>query len=246
VPIGGRFHRSIRETIDVPERAWSVFDQATRQWQLYYPTLGGTGFPQKAVYLNVDEPSWAPQTFDPVGGSLSLTRGFTVTGLAQTSAATSWDQAGAAGMVWDTTAQTWDSFDTATLSADRRDVYLGSSGGTVYRLDSVATSDVGIPIPNRWRSTALWGEMPGRQKTVTEWRVDYQADSASSLTLRFSQNQGGSFEQAVGVNLPAVSGASQGIAYPYLPARYPQFEISSEGQRFRLFRFTITARIGGR
>jgi hypothetical protein len=242
-PVGGRFHRSIRETIDVPSRAWSVFDQASRQWQLYYPTIGGTGFPQKAVYLNVDEGSWAPQTYDPVAGSISLTRGFTVTGLAQTSSATSWD--GAVG-TWDGTARTWDSFDTATVSADRRDVYIGSSAGTVFLLDSVATSDNGVPIANRWRSTALWGEMPGRQKTVTEWRVDYQADSASSLTLSFSQNQGGSFEQAVGVGLPAVSGASQGVAYPYLSARFPQFQITSEGQRFRLFRFHLTARIGGR
>lgn len=242
-PIGGQFHRSIRDSIDAPVRAWSVFDQATRQWQLYYPTIGGTGYPQRAVYLNVDEGSFAQQSFDPVGGGISLTRGFMVTGLATSSTATTWDMEIPA---WDTVALTWDQFGGGTVSADRRDVYLGSSTGTVYVMDSRATNDNGTPITNRWRSTALWGEMPDRQKTVTEWRVDYQADSNSSLTLKFSQNQGASFEQAVGLSLPATSNASQVIAYPYLSAQFPQFEVTSEGQRFRLFRFWTTARIGGR
>jgi len=245
-PIGGRIHRSIRQAMDVPERAFGLYDFSTMQYQLYYPTLGGTGFPQQAIYLNLDEGSWAPQTFDPQAGGLSLTRGFTVTGLATSSAATSWDAAGTAGLTWDTAPGTWDSYNTGTTSADRRDVYLGGSGGTVYFLSSTATTDNGTPVPNRWRSTALWGEFPGKQKTVTEWRADYQADTASVLTVKFSQNQGGSFEQGVGVTLPAVSGASQAVAYPYVPARFPQFEVTSEGQRYRLYRFWVTARMGGR
>jgi len=244
--IGQRLYRTIRESIDAPERAWSVYDSATDQYQLYFPVLGGTGLPQQAVYLNLTEGSWAPQSFDRVGGQYSLTRGFAVTGLAESSSATSWDGAGAAGLTWDTASRPWDSFNTQTVTADRRDVYLGSSAGTVFLLDSTATNDNGVGVPCRWRSTALWGEVPGRQKTVTEWRADYQANSASSLTLRFSQNQGASFDPGIGVLLPATSGMSQAIAYPYVAARFPMMQVESEGQRFRLFRYWLTGRLGGR
>ena len=243
-PIGQRIHRTIRNSIDAADRAWAIYDYSTNHYELYYPKQGGTGYPQSAIFLNLDEGSWAPQTFDEVGGGLSLTRGFAVTGLAQTSSATSWD--GSLGIVWNSAAgRTWDSFNTTTTVADRRDVYLGSSSGTVYIYDSVATMDNTVTVPCRWRSSALWGDIPARDKTVTEWRVDYQADSASSLTVAFSQNQGASFEQGIGVSLPAISGASQMGAYPYLSAAYPCFEVSSEGQKYRLFRFYVAARIGG-
>lgn len=246
VPIGQRLYRTIRETIDAPERAWSVYDPSTDQEQLYYPIQGGSGFPQRAVYLNLTEGSWAQQSFDASGGGLSLTRGFSVTGLAQTSSATSWDGAGAAGFTWDNANRTWASFDTNTTTADRRDVYIGSSAGTMFLLDSNATTDNGIPVPCKWRSTALWGEIPGRSKTVTEWRLDYQANSASSLTVKFSQNQGASFDAGVGLLVPPNSAISQAIAYPYVNSRFPMFQIESEGQRYRAFRFWLTARLGGR
>ncbi len=246
VPIGQRLYRTIRNNIDAPERAWSVYDHSTDQFQLYHPIMGGSGYPQRAVHLNLTEGSWAQQSYDPVGGGLSLTRGFTVTGLAQSSRATSWDSAGAAGFTWDNANRNWASFDTQTVTADRRDLYIGSSAGTVFLLDSNATTDNGSPVPCRWRSTALWGEIPGRSKTVTELRADYQGDSASSMTVRFSQNQGASFDAGVGLSLPPNSAISQVVAYPYVNARFPLFQIESEGQRYRAFRFYLTARLGGR
>jgi hypothetical protein len=246
VPIGQRLHRVIRETIDAPERAWAVYDQATDQHELFYPVLGGSGLPQRAVFLNLTEGSWAPQSFDPLNGGYSLTRGFAVTGVAQSSSATSWDGAGAAGLTWDNASRTWDSFNTQTVTADRRDVYIGSSAGTVFLLDSVATMDNGVAVPCTWRSTALWGEMPSREKTVTEWRADYQGNSASSVTIRFSQNQGASFDPGLPLRLPANSALSQAVAYPYISARFPMFQVESEGQRYRLFRFFLTARVSGR
>jgi hypothetical protein len=239
-------HRVIRDTIDVPERAWGVYDPNTDQYQLYYAITGGTAYPQRAVFLNLTDGSWAQQTFDPVAGGISLTRGFSVTGLAESSSATSWGGLDAASIRWADLNRTWASLGTVTASQDRRDIYVGSSTGTVYYYDSNATSDNGTPVPCKWRSSALWGEMPGQQKTVTEWRVDYNGASDSSLTLRFSQNQGGGFQSGERVNLPAVSGLSQGIGYPYVAARNPMFQVESEAVRHRLFRFYITARIGGR
>ena len=243
-PIGQKLYRVLRESIDAPERSWSVYDQATDQFQLYYPIQGGSGYPQRAVYLNMTEGSWAQQSFDPTLGRLSLTRGFTVTGLAESSSATSWD--GAAGYTWDNVGRTWASFDTQTVTADRRDVYLGSSAGTVFVMDSNATMDNGVPVSCKWRSTALWGDIPERSKTLTEWRADYQGNSASSITIKFSQNQGASFDQGVVLQLPANSAVSQAIAYPYVNSRFPLFQVESEGQRYRLFRFWLTGRLGGR
>ena len=245
-PIGQRLHRVIRETIDVPERAWGVYDPNTDQYQLYYAIQGGSAYPQRAVYLNMTDGSWAQQTFDPVSGGLSLTRGFAVTGLAESSSATTWGGLAAASIRWADLNRTWASLGTVTASQDRRDIYVGSSAGTVYYFDSNATSDNGTAVACKWRSSALWGESPGQQKTVTEWRVDYNGASDSSLTLRFSQNMGGGFQSGEHVDLPAVSGLSQGIGYPYVAARHPMFQVESEGVRHRLFRFYVTARVGGR
>lgn len=240
--IGRKFHRDVRETIDVPERAWGVYDQNTKQYQLYYAKVGQGGLPAFALYLDMETGSWAPQSFTGV----NLTRGFPVTGLALTSSATSWGGAGAAGMTWANTSRRWGSFNTRTTSADRRDVFIGDSTGQMYYLDSTATNDEGRAIACHWQSTALFGEIPDKQKTVTEWRVDYQGNSSSSLTVRFSQNQGMSFDQGIRLNLPATSGISQAILHTYTPARFPMFKIESEGYKCRLFRFWVQARIGGR
>ena len=246
VPIGQRMHRSIRDSIDAPERSWSVYDQNTDQWQLYYPIQGGSGRPQRAIYLNMQDGSWAPQSFDRVSGGLSLTRGFSVTGVATSSSATTWGGLFAAGVRWADLSMSWAALGGLTNTQDARSVYVGSSGGTMYELSSTATSDNGTGVESRWRSTGLLGYEPDAQKSVTGLRIDYAADSASSLTVRFSQNAGASFEAGRKINLPATSGISQAIDYPYLPARYPMLEVSSQGQRYRLFRFWVSMRRGGR
>lgn len=246
VPIGQRIHRDIRDTIDAPDRSWAVYDAATDQYQFYYCIQGGSGRPQRALYLNMTEGSWAPQSFDKVSGNLSVTFGFPVTGIATGSSATTWGGLAAAGVRWADLDMSWAELGGVTATQDARLVYVGSSTGTMYQLSSTATSDNGTPVESRWRSSALAGRDPSRQHTVTEWRMDYQADSASSLTIRFSQTAGSAFEAGRRLNLPAASGISQVIDYPYLPARYPMFEITSEGHRYRAFRFYTTMRRGGR
>ena len=246
VAVGRRIHRTFRNELDVPERAWATYDPATELYQLYYPIQGGTGYPQRALYLDMDDGSWAPQSFDRVSGGLSLTRGFPVTGVAQSSSATTWGGLQAASIRWADLGMSWAALGGLTTSQDARSVYIGSSAGTIYQFSSTVTSDNGTPVESRWRSTGLQGLQPDAQKTVTELRIDYQADSASSLTVRFSQTAGGSFEAGRRLGLPATSGISQAVDYPYLPARYPCFEISCEGHRYRVFRFHVKLRHGGR
>ncbi len=239
-PIGQRLHQSIRNAIDRPERAWAVYDHTYSQYQLYYPTKGGLGYPQKAVFLDINSGSWAPQAFDEQGGALALSRGFEVR---LSSVQTTWGNLQTAGVRWADLNSTWG--DLAGTS-EARSVLVGSSTGTLYNYSSTATSDNGTPVESRWRSTGLAGAAPKEQKTVNEWRVDYQGDSASSLTVRFSQTLGASFGLSTALNLPASSGLSQAIAYPYFAARYPMFEVSSQGFRYKLFRFFTQYRPGGR
>lgn len=249
VPIGGKVFRYLRTRIGNPERSWAAFDDTTNQYQLFYPIQGGSGYPQRAVYLNIEnvgDASWAPQSFDLAGGTISLSRGYEV---AQTlSSGTSWGGLGAAGLSWSQIGMSW-----AQLGGlgSNRAILAGTSGGTVTYFNSAGTADLakdGSPVEVRayWRSSALGGWEPERTKTLTQIRADYACDSSSSLTIRASQNQGASFDPGVTVSLPAASALSQVRADLYSNARYPMFEVSSVGQKYRLFRFYAEMRSGGR
>lgn len=239
-PIGQPLHRSIRNLIDQPGRAWAVYDNTYGQFQLYYPIKGGSGYPQRAVFLDINEGSWAPQSFDRTGGALSVTRGAEV---ALSSSATTWGGLHAAGIRWADLNMSW--ADLGGVS-EQRAVMMGTSNGTLAYMNSVATSDFGTAVECYWQSPGMFGNSPEQQKTVNQFRVDYQADSASSLTVRFSQTLGQSFGVETQVNLPAVSGISQAIVDTYFAARYPAFEVRTQNARPRLFRFHINARAGGR
>ena len=77
-------------------------------------------------------------------------------------------------------------------------------------------------------------------------RIDYQSIGASVVTAESSCNQGASFDAPVQVNLPANSFLSEAVFHFYSAARYPMFQISSEGERYRLYRFWLSVRAGGR
>lgn len=240
VPISQRLHRSIRNLIDRPERAWGAWDNTIGVYQLNYAIKGGSGRPQRAAWLDLQSGAWAPQSYDPVAGSLSLTRGFEIQ---LSSSATTWGGLQAAGITWASLNMTW--ADLAGASEERA-MLAGSSAGTLYYFNSNATSDNGLPVRSYWQSSSLAGDSPSVTKTMTRVYVDYQADSASSLSIAVSQNQGASFDQAQRIALPASSGVSQSHADPYTPSRYPTFKVESEGFRYRLFRFYVELRYGGR
>lgn len=239
-PIGQKLHRSIRENIDHPERAFALYDNTLSQYQLYYAIKGGSGYPQRAVYLDVKSGAWAPQSYDPVGGTLSFTR---ATEIYVSSSATTWGGLSAASLAWSQLNQSWSELGG---TSEARSPMVGSSAGTLYTYSSQATSDNGTPVLSYWRSTVAGGLNPTQQKTVTEVRIDYQADSASSLTLRLSTNAGASFGASQRLDIPATSSISQAIGYPYLAGRYPLLEVQSEGFKHRLYRFYLKYKTGGR
>ena len=242
-PIGVPLHREIRRTISQPGRAWAQFDNTYGQYQLYYPVTGGSGYPQRAAYLDVLNGSWMPQSFDSAGGRISLTRGAE---LQLSSSATTWGGLLASGITWGGLFALGQSWGDLLGVVSGRAMAMGSSNGTVYVMNSTGTNDAGTAMPCRWQSGGPIATSPQEQKTVNEFRVDYEADSTSHLTVRFSQDQGNSFVTSVPVPLPTASQGSQGIGYPYFGCRYPVFDILSEGYRHRLSQFYITHKQGGR
>jgi hypothetical protein len=238
VPVGQKVHRELQDTVDKPDRAWAVYDTALEQYQLYYGVLGGNGRPQRALYVDVASGSWARQSFDRAGGGQSPTMGFSAT---VASSATSWGGAGAAGLKWSSVGnRTWGQM---SGSSDQRSVLVGMSSGTMYQLTSNTTSDDGVSVPCK-AQFVVGGDDPFRSKTLTRWTTDYEAASASSMTVRVSATLGASFEAGVGVNLSA--GQGQANADLYLSARYPLVEVQVEGSRPKLQRFYGAYRPGGR
>ena len=238
-PIGPKVQRRIRTTIDYPERAWSVYDNTYQQYKLNYAIAGGSGFPQRGVWLDIPTGAWMPQSYDSAGGGLSLSRG--IEGQLRSSA-TTWGGLFAAGPTWATVTGTWDDY----AGRDQgRAIIAGSSNGTIYYDSSTGTSDNGTAVPQVWQSGALLGGDPSQQKTVTKLLTDYQATTASKITVQYTQDVGASFHSS-SVSLPAISSMSQADSYPYFGARYPAFEVTAEGVRHRLFRFWLQFTRGGR
>ena len=251
--VGQQVQKYLRDNIDQPTRAWATYDRTYNQYQLYFPVKGGSGFPQRALFMNVKDVgisavysealgqgAWALQTYDPISGGLSLTQGFEAH---TSSTATTWAALLAAGVQWGRIGMTW-----AQLggSSEIRAQLVGSSNGTLYTASSNATSDNNTTVRSIWRSSAMFGYHPNRQKTMNRLRIDYQADSSSSLSLEASRTQGASFDQVGVVSLPANSFLSEAVFHFYTPARYPLFQVSSEAQRYKLFRFWLNVRAGGR
>lgn len=239
--IGDAVQRELQRTLDAPERSWAVYNRYTDQYELWYPVRGGSGRPQRALFFDLGTGSWMPQTLDD---TLDLTRGWQGT-LGTGSGATTWAQAKAAGIKWSQAVGSWGAQKGQATSGDLA-VYAGTSAGTMFYFSPSATSDSNLTVEARWRSGALHGGEPYRSKTLLEVRVDYQADSASSLTVRASANQGESFEPGEAVALPTSSTESQQVAYPYLNSRYPVVELASSVGRPKLARLWATLRIGGR
>jgi len=251
--VGDTVQKYIRENIDQPQRAWAVYDRTFNQYQLYFPTQSGSGRPQQALFLNVGkvqyspiitqvgEGAWGLQTFDKTAGQISLTRGFE----AQTSSAgTTWQALKNAGITWAALTNTWAAFAGQTNS--QRAIHVGSSAGTMYYLNSAATSDNGTACRSIWRSHAMFAFQPNRQKTMNRMRIDYLSEGVSILTAEASRTQGASFDPPVQVSLPANSVLSEAVFHFYTAARYPLFQISSEGERYKLYRFWLSVRAGGR
>jgi hypothetical protein len=239
-PVGQPIHRSIRSDIVQAARAVGVYDGLRNHYQFHYAASGDSGeVPHRSVWLNLDTATWAPQSFATAASAdIGITAAFQANLVL--SKLTTWDQAIAA---WDATPGSWD--DMRGLGNERQSLVLGASGGTMYELRSDVTRDDGSPVVSLWESPANLGDAwPGQQKTISEIRFDYAATSASTFTVRARQNA--AFHVGQQSAAPA-SSLSQGIAYPFVPTRYPAIRLESQDQiGWSWERFYVTMRVGGR
>ena len=243
-PIGGKIQQELRNTIDSPAYAWATYDPRTSCYQLYYPVVGSGSIPAKAMYYNIRSGSFAPQAFDQSAGPHYLTRGFPAFHQTGTAGLT-WDNLTTLGYTWNTIPGAWNDYNVISTLRNRV-IFTGSSAGTMYRLDSNATNDDGITVEAVWRSGGLGVDDPSKVKTLTEVRLDYNADVQSSATVWGSSDQGQTFDAGQIVTLLPSSTMSEERADVYSQARYPMFEVRSSDHDFRLYRFWAKFRSGGR
>lgn len=242
-PVGYPIQRRLRERIDQPDRAWGAWNTETGMYELWYPVRGGTGFAQEAVYLNLGENSWAPQTVVHATGQFSLARGFTAYNAVLEQAIT-WADLQSDGVTWASIGSTWANMDGASQFAGRVLATADSSGTLCYF--SSGTQDLGIPIGARWRSHALGSDSPEVTKVLQEVQVDYQSGSAATVSIKASRDQGATFDPAVVVDLAQSLQQNKAVAHVYTHADYPTFQIDLESTGPKLYRFWATMRIGGR
>lgn len=245
-PIGHKVLKFLRDNIDVPERSWGVYDSTYNQYQLYYPIQSGSGYPQRALFLNIgsdagaEAGAWGPQSFDLSGGQLNCSRGFEANKV--TSSGTTWG--GAGSLTWAQANLQWNQIGGTSYG---RAVHLGTSAGSLAFYGTANTgTDPSTPVLHRWRSLAYGGNDPTHEKTLLELRLDYQADAPSTITVRTSADQGGTFDTGVRVELPACSQQSQVRAFVYASARYPMWEILTEDRNFKLLRMYASMKPTGR
>lgn len=239
-PIGQPIHRSIRNSIVQPGRAFGLYDGVYGHYQFYFSSGESGNLPHRAAFLDLASGAWAPQSFaSSTTADIGLTRGFGAN--IPLSRASTWDDL--TPSTWSDLNVSWD--DLLGLGNERQVVVLGTSSGTVYTYDSTVTSDDGSPVRNVWESQLLGEQWPGQQKTMQRIDIDYVAPSASSLSVRALQ--GTAFAAGERVSLTTTSAVSQVPAYPYVPSRYAAIRVEAEGQPdFELHRFHVTMRIGGR
>ncbi len=244
VPIGDRVRPYLRDNIGTPENAWATYDTLNGQYALYHPVRSVANLPTRALWLNVQTGAWALHRWDQTSAVRNLTAGWQGL-LATGTGGVTWSQISAIGTTWLTQMGTWASL--APTSAYGQQVnYLGSSNGTVWYLNSSGTNDDGTTRTSKWRSGAFGGEEPEHQKAVNGFRMDYTAQSASTLTVRFSRDQGQTFDPDLTVALPAAAQESTVVGFPFTLARYPMFEVQTDDSFVDLLRFWIPMRRGGR
>lgn len=237
-PIGSNVQRFLRENADALDKAWAVYDDTTNTYQLYYPVRSGTGLPQRAIYLNIFTGSYAEQSF-----TQSITRGFPAyTQSAQ--AGLTWSQLSSQGFTWATLPYTWQEMSASAMRVNKT-MFAGTSDGTMMRFRSDVSLDDGVVVNHFWRAGGLVGGGPETTKTVQEVRVDYDTTAqVSAFTVRASKDQ--TFDVGQSVMLPISSGQSQVATFHYTPSRYPQVEITTDENNWRVHRLWVKMREGGR
>lgn len=244
VPIASSARPDIRDNIGTPENAWAVYDTVNKLYALYYPARAVSNLPTRGMWLNIETGACAPMRWDQTAAVRYLSAGWPGL-LATGTGGVSWSDISTIETTWLTQGGTWASL-APTSAFGQQVTYIGSSNGTVWYNDSAGTRDDGTPRESKWRSGAFGGEEPEATKAVNGFRMDYTAESASQVSVKFSRDQGATFDSAITVSLPVATQQANAVGYPYTSSRYPMFEISTMDSFVDIYRVWIPMRRGGR
>jgi hypothetical protein len=213
--------------------AWAEYNDRDRVYELYYTSneVSSNLYPKNRIALHFDNMSFFVSKF-----SHELSAGCVLQDVEE--AAT-----------WDSNPYTWEQYDvlwdSARLGAADRRMAVFSSAGTPYRFRSDQTTDDGTAIDCRWRSHGLNQGDEFRFDQLYEVWVEYNADSASSLSVMVSDTVGNTFIDGFEKRLSASSHSVE--MFPvWITAQAPLFEVRlNDGSRPKISRFQARLRDAG-
>ena len=223
-----RIQKLLEDELVNPTKAFGVYNQTERQYELYYSTASATeGFCNKALFYKLDNQTWWTQSF-PFSFSAGLD-------LEDPADLTTWD--GFSG-TWDAALGTWDSY---AQTQGSRSVNLFNTALATHRFRSTTDTDGGTAIDCRWRSPGLKQADNGAFSNIHELYLDYETASNSSVSIFLSDDFGDTFDSGYAVSL--VTTKRKVFAPVWGLAHNPQFELRwNDGGSQQLSRFQAKLR----
>jgi hypothetical protein len=123
---------------------------------------------------------------------------------------------------------------------------FGNSTGTIYSYNSLIATDSGSTVTATWRSAPIASELPGNYKQLRRVDCDYRATSRATVTLKISQDGGGSYgHTAMPLSLLSAPVTGRASSDVYAGSAFPCIELSSTDTGYELHRLDVTLDIGG-
>ena len=235
-----RIRQTLQEEATTLGRAWSVYNRSQNRYELYYATgvtsrtfvaQDASGYPTRAFFYHLGSRTWWPQRF-----THELSSGVDVD---DADVSLTWDDIDDG---WGDLDANWDDF---TYEVKTRSLRAFSSDGTGFSFLSTQTTDDGTAIDARWRSPSF--RLGGSRKMhLSEVWVDYEADSASSLSVSVGNGRDdSSFE--TGTRIALTSPGKTEFVPTWTVETAPAFEIRlSDGGTPRILSFQATLKDGSR
>lgn len=231
-PVGKAIHRTLHNGVADPATMFFGYHADAKMLSLYYTDTVGS-YPNRSLTLNLATGQWMPQKFQQ-----NLAVGFQSF---MASSATTW---GALGGPLSGNMLTYNQL--LGLSTKGFSEAVAASAGTVYTFDHSSASDDGQPAYEEATLGPLFAGIPQYRKYIDTVRVDVQADSASSLSVSLSGDNGQSFPGEVAFAVSASSNGSQYVARPGgVNGVYPLIRIRSTGGQWNVLSVTGKGRLDG-
>jgi hypothetical protein len=130
--------------------------------------------------------------------------------------------------------------------ASSEGLMFGNSRGTFYSYSSTLGTDSGSTVTATWRSAPVASELPANYKQLKRVDCDYRATSRATVTLKISQDGGGSYgHTAMPLSLLSAPVTGRASSDVYAGSAFPCIELSSTDTGYELHRLDVTLDIGG-